>query len=209
MNILRSKKFYVFVVALAAQYSPVASAITVNFNGTAGQRQTFYGVNVTYVEQGVSILAPIGTYMFFDSPSFGYGAPSPDASDHMQIDGGSVSISLPTPFSFRGFQGGSAAAAYHAIADSIILTGHQVGTTETISYTLNLSVGTMWNDVVLPATWTNLTSVDMIGFSESFGAMFLDNINVVPIAAVSEPSAFALLGGALLGAGALRRRSTK
>jgi PEP-CTERM motif len=183
------------LAALALVSASPAIAVTVNFNGTSGGVQTYFGSNVSYVEQGVTVFVPASTFLFFDSPGFGYGAPSPDGSDHAQVDGGSIVISTTGPFSLLSFQGGTRIAAYQGTTDSIVLTGHQVGTAATLSFTQVIPAGTVWSSIVLPASWTNLTSVEMYGASLGFGAMFLDNIVV---AAVPEPSALVLVCGGLI-----------
>jgi hypothetical protein len=202
MTIPRRALLGSLLVVLATFVAGSASAVTVNFNGTSGGVQSYFGTNVTYTEQGVSIFVPIDSYLFFDSPTFGYGAPSPDGTDHAQIDGGPIVISAYAPFLLVGFQVGTRIAAYQSTEDSIVLTGYQVGASRPLSFMQTIDAGTFWTDVVLPANWSNLTHVEFLGSSRSFGAMFLDNIQ---ISAVPEPGSHNLLWAGLVLLAARRR----
>ena len=186
----------VFVVAACAP--SVARADLITFNSVASVGNP---IITTLLTQGFTFTS--GHFHTIDTP---LGLSNGNGTIYIAEEGGAlgqpITMTGTTAFSFGGFDAGglfNPPVAGFPDATVISVIGNLFGGgTLTAAFTLN---GPNFTSFLLPASWTNLSSVQFTGMipSVSSNAGFgLDNIVVNQATTVPEPGSLTLLGSGLL-----------
>lgn len=142
-------------------FSQCASALTIDFNGTAPPGGA-PNVNPSYSTSGFTFTALSSTSIYLLDPDYDNSNAPPDNSDFFTMESGSptaIDLSSDNPtFSLQSFR---AAAIYDDPAGNLTVTGNLSGGGSLVEvFALPSGNPTAaWNTYTLASNWNNLTSV--------------------------------------------------